>query len=157
MAASDLLCSEQLSSIVQFVVSRKKLTLSLFGGDKLQKERANMMGERGETTYNKVLSQADDLADRVLRATKLYLPHLARFCLIATFMEDGLRMWFQWTEQKDYINITWGCGEFLGHLFVLVNMVCQLVGCGMVLVRKFVPIAVGMLFGVIVLQVGNLK
>ena len=113
------------------------------------------MGGRGETTYDKVLSQADDVADRVLRATKLYLPHIARFCLVATFLEDGLRMWFQWGDQKDYINVTWGCGEFLGHVFVLVNMVCQIVGCGMVLVRKFVPIAVGMLFGVILLQVGE--
>ena len=109
-----------------------------------------------DSAYNKVLSQADDAADRILRATKVYLPHLARFCLIATFMEDGLRMWFQWGVQKDYVHLTWGCGEFLAHLFVLVNMVCQLVGCGLVLVRKFVPIAVGMLFGVIALQVGQI-
>ena len=103
-------------------------------------------------TYNKFLSKADDLADHVLRATKHYLPHLARFCLVATFMEDGLRMWFQWSEQKDYINMTWGCGEILAHFFVFVNMVFQLGGCGMVLVRKFVPIAVGLLFGIILLQ-----
>ncbi len=107
----------------------------------------------GDSTYNKILSQADDLADRVLRGSKTFLPHLARFCLIATFFEDGLRMWFQWPEQKDYINLTWHSGEILGHLFVFVNMICQLAGCGMVLVRKQVPIAVGMLFGVIVLQV----
>lgn len=112
-------------------------------------------GGTGGAAYDKVLSQADDVADRVLRATKVYLPHLARFCLVATFMEDGLRMWFQWSEQQQYINLTWGCGEFLAFFFVLVNMVCQLLGCGMVLVRKFVPIAVGMLFGVIVLQVGE--
>ena len=111
------------------------------------------MGGRGDSSYNRILSQADDLADSVLRKTKVYLPHLARFCLVATFIEDGLRMWFQWREQKDYINLTWHCGEFLGHVFVLVNMLAQLGGCGMVLVRKFVPIAVGMLFGVILLQV----
>jgi len=114
------------------------------------------MGGRGESTYDKVLSKADDLADSVLRATKRYLPHIARFCLVATFLEDGMRMWFQWAEQKDYINVTWRCGEFLGHLFVLVNMVCQLAGCVMVLVRKYVPVAVGMLFGVILLQVSDI-
>ncbi len=115
-----------------------------------------MMTGRGESAYDKVLSQADDVADSVLRATKRYLPHIARFCLVATFLEDGLRMWFQWTDQKDYINLTWHCGEFLGHVFVLLNMVCQIAGCGMVLVRKYVPIAVGMLFGIIMLQVSEL-
>ena len=111
------------------------------------------MGIRGESSYNRIISQADDVADRVLRATKVYLPHLARFCLVATFIDDGLRMWVQWSEQKDYINYTWHCGDFLGHVFVLVNMVCQLVACGMVLARKQVLIAVGMLFGIILLQV----
>jgi uncharacterized membrane protein YphA (DoxX/SURF4 family) len=111
------------------------------------------MAGRGDGTYEKLLSKADDLADHSLRATKHYLPHLARFCLVATFIEDGLRMWFQWPEQKDYINMTWGCGDFLAHFFVFVNMVFQLGGCGMVLVRKYVPIAVGLLFGIILLQV----
>ena len=107
------------------------------------------------STYNKVLSQADDFADRILRYSKNYLPHIARLCLIATFLEDGLRMWFQWREQKDYISLTWRCGEIIAHIFVLLNMVLQLVGCGLILVRKFVYPAVGILFGVIILQVGG--
>lgn len=107
-------------------------------------------------TYDKILSQLDDVADRVLRYSKHYLPSIARLCLIATFLEDGLRMWFQWGEQKDYIALTWRCGDFLAHMFVLVNMVAQIAGCGLVLARKFVQIAVGMLFGIIVLQVSAL-
>ena len=110
--------------------------------------------QMSSSTYNKVLSQADDFADRILRHSKHYLPHIARLCLIATFLEDGLRMWFQWQEQKDYISLTWRCGEFLAHTFVLLNMVLQLVGCGLVLVRKFVYPAVGMLFAVVIIQVG---
>lgn len=105
------------------------------------------------STYDKTLSQMDDMADKVLRHSKHYLPHIARLCLVATFLEDGLRMWFQWGEQKDYISMTWRCGDFLAHMFVLVNMVCQIAGCGLVLTRKFLPIAVGMLFSVIVIQV----
>lgn len=38
-------------------------------------------------------------------------------------------------------------------LFVLVNMVAQLAGCFMVILRKYVTVAVGLLFGVIILQV----
>ena len=65
----------------------------------------------GNNTYQGLVSKADDVADRFLRNSKHYLPHLARLCLVSTFLEDGLRMWFQWTEQKDYINLTWRCGE----------------------------------------------
>ena len=72
-------------------------------------EREEMPGEVG--TYEGLVSKADDLADRFLRSSKHYLPHLARLCLVSTFLEDGLRMWFQWTEQKEYINLTWRCGE----------------------------------------------
>lgn len=46
--------------------------------------------------------------------------------------------------------------QFLGHMFVVTNMLLQLVGCGMVLVRKYVTVAVGLLFGIIVLQVSFL-
>ena len=105
------------------------------------------------SSYEKVISQADDVADRILRHSKHYLPHLARLCLVSTFIEDGLRMWFQWNEQRDYMSLTWHCGNFLAVLFVVVNMVAQLGGCAMVLLRKHVPVAVGVLFGVIVLQV----
>ena len=45
------------------------------------------------------------------------------------------------------------CVQFIGHIFVLVNMVFQLAGCGMILIRKYVYVAVGMLFGIIILQV----
>ena len=71
--------------------------------------RTKMPGE--SSTYESLVSKADDLADRFLRNSKHYLPHLARLCLVSTFLEDGLRMWFQWTEQKEYINLTWRCGE----------------------------------------------
>ena len=64
-------------------------------------------------------------------------------------------MWFQWREQKDYISLIWGCGEFIGHLFVIVNMVFQIAGCVMVLIRRYVHVAVGMLFAVILIQVSG--
>ena len=88
-----------------------------------------------------------------LRHGKNILPHVARLCLISTFLEDGIRMWFQWSEQRDYISSTWGCGWFLGMVFVIVNLLGQLAGCAMVLSRKKVNIACAVLFSIIALQV----
>ncbi|XP_051898135.1 surfeit locus protein 4-like [Pristis pectinata] len=99
-----------------------------------------------------IMGTAEDLADQFLRVTKRFLPHVAHLCLISTFLEDGIRMWFQWSDQRDYISTSWHCGAFFGTLFVLVNMIGQLGGCILVLTRKFVPYACCGLFSLIVLQ-----
>ncbi|XP_052091002.1 surfeit locus protein 4-like [Mytilus californianus] len=99
-----------------------------------------------------LMDRAEDVADQVLRKSKHILPHVARFCLISTFLEDGIRMWTQWGEQRDYMDSTWGCGYFLATLFVLLNLFGQLGGCIMVLSRQKVPIACGVLLGIICLQ-----
>lgn len=101
---------------------------------------------------NEIISKAEDVADIVLRNSKFVLPHLARFCLVSTFFEDGIRMWVQWSEQRDYMDISWGCGSFLASLFVLINLIGQLGGVTMVLIRKKVDIACGILFFIVVLQ-----
>lgn len=62
-------------------------------------------------------------------------------------------MWFQWSEQRDYMNASWGCGYILATFFVLFNLLGQLGGSGAILVRKRVKEAVGLLFGIVVLQV----
>nr|CAH7751869.1 unnamed protein product [Callosobruchus chinensis] len=61
-------------------------------------------------------------------------------------------MWFQWKEQKEYMDMSWGCGAFLATLFVIINLIGQLGGCIMVIVRYRVNIACGVLFFIVVLQ-----
>uniref|UniRef100_A0A8C1DS28 Surfeit locus protein 4 n=1 Tax=Cyprinus carpio carpio TaxID=630221 RepID=A0A8C1DS28_CYPCA len=92
---------------------------------------------------------------RFLRVTKQYLPHVARLCLISTFLEDGIRMWFQWSEQRDYIEATWSCGFYLATGFVLLNLIGQIGGCVLVLSRNCVQYACFGLFGIIALQVSE--
>ncbi|XP_038104046.1 surfeit locus protein 4 homolog [Culex quinquefasciatus] len=101
---------------------------------------------------NQYLEKTEDVADQVIRKGKYVLPHVARLCLIATFLEDGIRMWVQWNEQREYMDMSWGCGKFLATVFVLVNLVGQIGGCVMVLARLKVSIACGILFFIVVLQ-----
>ena len=101
---------------------------------------------------SEILSKAEEMADSVTRSSKHLLPHIARFCLVSTFLEDGIRMWVQWSEQREYMDISWGCGWSLATLFVLTNLIAQLGAVAMVLARVKVDLACGSLFLVVVLQ-----
>lgn len=65
-------------------------------------------------------------------------------------------MWTQWGEQRDYMNAQWSCGYFIATLFVIINMLGQLIGSGLVLARFYVQAACGILFGIVILQVFDL-
>ena len=103
--------------------------------------------------YQDYINKAEDFADQILRHSKHVLPHLARFCLVSTFFEDGVRMWFQWGEQRDYFSQTWNVSTVFGVLFVLFNLFGQLGGVAMILARQKVEIAVAILGTVVVVQV----
>merc|ERR1711892_668918 len=103
-------------------------------------------------TQKEWLSWAEDKADLIARKGKHILPIVARACLVSTFFEDGFRMWTQWNEQREYMDISWGCGWFLATLFVVINLIGQLGAVAMVLTRFKVDIACGILFFVVILQ-----
>ncbi|MEQ2176621.1 Surfeit locus protein 4, partial [Goodea atripinnis] len=79
-----------------------------------------------EMGHRDLMSQAEDLADKFLRVTKHHLPHAAHLCLVSTFLEDSVRLWFQWMDQSEYINSTWSCGGLLANVLVLINLLGQL-------------------------------
>lgn len=101
---------------------------------------------------NPLIDKAEDLVDQALRHGKYILPHAARLFIVGTFLEDGLRMYLQWSDQRDFMDKTWGIGWFFASYFVFINFVGQLVGCVMVLLRKYVQIACIDLFCIILLQ-----
>ena len=61
-------------------------------------------------------------------------------------------MWVQWSEQREYMDISWGCGWFLATMFVVINLIGPLGAVAMVLTRYKVDIACGILFFVVILQ-----
>lgn len=102
--------------------------------------------------HTEFLDKAEDFADNFLRSARKFLPIMARLCLIGTFVEDGFRMWFQWSEQRDYIDTSWGCGKFIATSFVIINMIGQLVASFAIFAQKNVKQMCYMLFVIIFLQ-----
>uniref|UniRef100_A0A4X2MCK3 Uncharacterized protein n=1 Tax=Vombatus ursinus TaxID=29139 RepID=A0A4X2MCK3_VOMUR len=92
-------------------------------------------------------------AYKFLHLTKIFLPHLARLCLISTFLEDGIHTWWQWNEQKESIKMSWISSPFLALIFGMIKTFGQLVGCVLILVQKCVPYACFVLFGIIFIDI----
>lgn len=97
-------------------------------------------------------NNAEAIADLIIKHSRTILPTLGRLFLTSTFIEDGFRMWFQWSDQRDYIAYHWDFPMFFGTLFVIFNLVAQLGGSGMVLFRKHVRIACCILLSIVLVQ-----
>jgi len=105
-----------------------------------------------QNVQHPLLEQAEQWSEQFLAKSKHVLPHLGRLCLCSTFLEDGIRMFTQWGEQRDYIDSTWGCGWFLAICFVVINLFGQIGASVLILARKQVTPACYGLFAIILLQ-----
>ncbi|XP_016962344.3 surfeit locus protein 4 homolog [Drosophila biarmipes] len=104
-------------------------------------------------TGTRWLHRAEDLGEEVARRCRPLLPSVARFCLVATFLEDALRMWFQWVEQLAFLQDHHQCSAALAAAIVLLSLVGQLVGSALVIMQLFTNFAVTLLAGLVLLQV----
>ena len=82
--------------------------------------------------HHEALLNAEMAAEKLVARSQMFLPvtlkflflflgesdeislsqGIARLCLVSTFLEDGLRMISQWSEQQDYVN------QVLYHVFL---------------------------------------
>ncbi|GAA51910.1 surfeit locus protein 4, partial [Clonorchis sinensis] len=110
------------------------------------------------TKVKEILDKLEDKADwgyfsdPLVRRSRRYLPHVARLCLVSTFIEDGFRLITQWSEQVDYIKAVWHVPSFFAALFILVNIILQFVGSGFVLSRYQVNAGVAVLMSTVLIQ-----
>nr|BAH71338.1 ACYPI004461 [Acyrthosiphon pisum] len=82
------------------------------------------------------IDKAEDISELVVKNCNAYLPTASRLCMISTFIKYGLPMYFPWSEQNRYMDMSWNCGMFLATVFVLINLVGQLGGCILILLLK---------------------
>ena len=80
------------------------------------------------------------------------LPHLARLCLVSSFIDASVSLWFQWEDQKEYLVTSWGCTTNIATSFLIFNFIGQLGSVTMILSRFCVRSACLILFCLVILQ-----
>ncbi|KAI8089347.1 SURF4 family-domain-containing protein [Halteromyces radiatus] len=97
-------------------------------------------------------SKAEDVMDKVGQPLKPYIPAISRFLIVATFLEDALRIITQWSDQLFYMEHSRGFPSVISHLFLGLNVIAMLGCSSLVIAKKHQDIAVYGLMGVVVSQ-----
>ncbi|KAG2224389.1 hypothetical protein INT45_002928 [Circinella minor] len=97
-------------------------------------------------------SKAEDIVDKIGQPLKPYIPVIGRFLIVATFLEDALRITTQWSDQISYMEDYRHFPKGLSHLFLGLNVLVMLVGSGCVIGKRYQDYAVYGLLGVVVAQ-----
>ncbi|WWD00617.1 hypothetical protein V866_007552 [Kwoniella sp. B9012] len=97
-------------------------------------------------------SKVEDMIEAYTQPIRPYVPAMARFLIVVTFLEDALRIMTQWSDQLWYLqkhrHFPWG----LSHLFLLINVFAMLAGSFGVIGKKYPDYSVFCLLGVVVAQ-----
>jgi hypothetical protein len=87
-----------------------------------------------------ISAKVEDIIDTVSQPLKPYIPSLARFLIVSTFLEDSFRIVVQWPDQLWYLHTHRGFPWGLSHLFLIWNVIvswCCLVNFAIWLERLF--------------------
>eukprot|EP00123_Amoebidium_parasiticum_P016676 comp23540_c0_seq1/m.39698 comp23540_c0_seq1/g.39698 ORF comp23540_c0_seq1/g.39698 comp23540_c0_seq1/m.39698 type:complete len:276 (-) comp23540_c0_seq1:464-1291(-) len=103
-----------------------------------------------DVRISRMVESAEEQVEGLFRTTKKYVPHVARLLLVATFIDDGIRMITYWNEQVAFFRTMYPYPVVV--LILLVNCLLQLGCAAMVLGRRYSDYAVYGLFFVLVFQ-----
>jgi len=97
-------------------------------------------------------AKAEDLIEAYTQPIRPYVPALARFLIVVTFIEDAIRIVTQWSDQVWYLQrhrkFPWG----ISHAFLFINVITMLSGSFGVISKRSPEYAVFGLLGVVVVQ-----
>ncbi|KAJ8146248.1 hypothetical protein OY671_000711 [Metschnikowia pulcherrima] len=78
----------------------------------------------------------EDIFDTYFSPIKPYVPAIGRLFIVATFYEDAIRIFTQWSEQVYYLHVYRKIWNWLTVLFLAVNIVMMLIGSTCLVLRK---------------------
>lgn len=67
--------------------------------------------------------KAEDILDRVGQPLKPHIPAMSRFLIVATFLEDSMRIIMQWSDQLTFMEQSRHFPKGLSHLFLGLNVI----------------------------------
>lgn len=97
-------------------------------------------------------SQLDEMLGSLAQPIKPYLPAVGRFLIVATFIEDAVRIVTQWGDQLYYMWNVQGLPWIVAVVFLAANVVCMLVGSVLVVTKRRLEWGVGALLFVVISQ-----
>lgn len=96
--------------------------------------------------------KVDEFLGQVGAPLKPYLPIIGRFLIVATFFEDGFRIFTQWNDQVTYIWTYRGVPHFLTVIYLALNIVLMYAGSVSVITHRKLIWGVGSLLFVVISQ-----
>ncbi|OBA27894.1 SURF4-domain-containing protein [Hanseniaspora valbyensis NRRL Y-1626] len=110
--------------------------------------------------FNQYLTKFDKFTDKfevvydfpLIKKIRPYTPVLARFFIVATFFEDSLRIFNQWSDQVFYLWHYRHIPYFLSFTFLLLISLTMLVGSCLLVIKKKLMYASIALMGTVILQ-----
>ncbi|GMM28869.1 Erv29 protein [Martiniozyma asiatica (nom. inval.)] len=102
--------------------------------------------------FERASDQLDEYLDKYLGFFKPYVPAIGRFLIVATFLEDSLRIISQWKQQVYYLATYRHLYEWIVKLFLTFNIIGMILGSVLVIFRKQPLIATGVLSSIVMLQ-----
>jgi hypothetical protein len=70
--------------------------------------------------------QFEDVLDKVGQPLKPYIPAMSRLLIVATFLEDSMRIMMQWDDQLTFMEQSRHFPSGLSHLFLGLNVIVSI-------------------------------
>lgn len=126
------------------------------GSNKTMSYGRSTRGYDVETSFLEKVQQYSENFDQYLgeigAPIKPWLPALGRFLIVATFFEDGIRIFSQWHSQVHYIWKYRGLPKYITMAYLAINILFMYAGSLTVVLHRQLVFGVGALVFVVVSQ-----
>lgn len=94
--------------------------------------------------FIEVITKGEQYADNIYNKTKLYIPFLARLCLLSLFIQINFTIFA--FRDRIFESIITNSEQALNAVVISMCFIVNTIGCALVLMRKRVPLACGFLY-----------